>query len=85
MNIKISTNRLTCNSQKIMTQPLIMTPLTTWLGEIPGRVERWVDEGAFFGLRTMLSVVISHYDSIDLPSIDQGFTADRSNQEIDTF
>jgi hypothetical protein len=48
-------------------------------------VDRVVVDGPFFEARSVLSVVISHYDGIDLPSIGQGFTTGRSDEEIDTF
>jgi hypothetical protein len=57
--------------------------LTSWIGEIPSRVERHVDSEAYFGARTMMSVVTCHYDGLDLPSISQGSTTGRSDEEID--
>jgi hypothetical protein len=34
---------------------------------------------------TVLSVVMSHYDGIDLPPVNQGFAAGRSAEEIDVL
>jgi hypothetical protein len=59
--------------------------LITQVGEISGRLERVVPYVAFFGAQTVLSVVISYYDGIDLPSISQGFASGWSDKEIDTF
>jgi hypothetical protein len=42
-------------------------------------VERAVVNGAYLRARTVLSVVTSHYDGIDLPAIDQGFAGAQSN------
>jgi hypothetical protein len=38
---------------------------------------------AFFGACTTLSVVVSHYDSIDLQSIGEGFTDGQFIEELD--
>jgi hypothetical protein len=48
---------------------LSRAPLITQLGGILGRVERVVADEAFFGVRIVLLVVISHYNGIDLPSV----------------
>jgi hypothetical protein len=61
------------------------TPLTSWLGEILSRVERAVANGAYFGARIVLSMVISHYDGIDLLSIGQGFVVSLSDEDIETL
>jgi hypothetical protein len=59
--------------------------LTTRLGEIPSQVETTVANGTLFRARIVLSVVISHHYCINLPSIGQGFTTGRSDEETDTF
>jgi hypothetical protein len=56
---------------------LSRAPLITQLGGILGRVERVVADEAFFGVRIVLLVVISHYNGIDLPSVGQGFVTSR--------
>jgi hypothetical protein len=40
--------------------------LVSRLGEIPSQVEKVMADKAYFGVLTMLSVVTSHYDGIDL-------------------
>jgi hypothetical protein len=72
-----------CDS--VLDTPSNRAPLITQVGEISGRLERVVPYVAFFGAQTVLSVVISYYDGIDLPSISQGFASGWSDKEIDTF
>jgi hypothetical protein len=44
-----------------------------------------VANGAYFGARIVLSMVISHYDGIDLLSIGQGFVVSLSDEDIETL
>jgi hypothetical protein len=43
--------------------------LISRFGGISGQLERAVADGSFFEVQTVLSVVISHYVGIDLPSV----------------
>jgi hypothetical protein len=42
-----------------------------------------VKDGAFFGARTMLSMVASHYDSIDLQAIGKRFRNENGKDTTD--
>jgi hypothetical protein len=48
-------------------------------------VERAVANGAYFKARTVLLVVTSHYNGIDLPAMGQGFVGGQSNEEINAL
>jgi hypothetical protein len=56
-----------CDS--VLGAPLNRARLISRFGGISGQLERAVADGSFFEVQTMLSVVISHYDGINLPSI----------------
>jgi hypothetical protein len=40
---------------------------------------------AFFGARIVLSVVVLHYDGIDLQAVGKGFVDSRIDEELDTM
>jgi hypothetical protein len=40
---------------------------------------------AFFGARIVLSVVVLHYDGIDLQAVGKGFVDSRIDEELDTL
>jgi hypothetical protein len=62
--------------------PSDKSPMVPLLREVSRQLEEAVAEGVYFGALTVLSVVTSHYDGIDLPAVRRGFTGGRSDEEI---
>jgi hypothetical protein len=62
--------------------PSDKTPVVSLLREVSGQLEEAVVEGVYFGALTVLSLVTSHYDGIDLPAVRRGFTGGRSDEKI---
>jgi hypothetical protein len=55
------------------------------LAEIPKHVERWISEGAYLGAFMTMAHASSLYRGLDLEAVSQGFTADRTSEEIDAI
>jgi hypothetical protein len=53
----------------VLGTPSDKTPVVSLLREVSGQLEEAVVEGVYFGALTMLSLVTSHYDRIDLPAV----------------
>jgi hypothetical protein len=59
--------------------------LIDWLCALPSHVERAVFKGAFHGGSLALDQMASHFDEIDAGVIAEGFTAGRSDEDLNNI
>jgi hypothetical protein len=65
--------------------PSTEAPLIDCLRELPDHVERFVAEGISQGGGIAFGQMVSHFDEIDTAIIAEGYTTDRSNEELDVI
>ena len=65
------------------------TSLVSRLEQVPSRLEARSEaiaaSGVYVGAHMVFSVVVSHYDDIDLSIVGQGFTTGHPDEELDTI
>ena len=64
------------------------TSLVSWLDQVPGwlaKSKAIANNGVYAGTNLALTVVVSHYNGIDLPAVGEGFAAGQLDEEMDTI